>query len=189
MNTRSDRVQRTLALTAGLLASLPSCAWELAGSHTVRLHPRAGEAQVIGTLRVEPEGEEFRFDLKLDTAKFQDFFLSMREFKCLQAEQEVHCHVPYPYHQPATLTAGDLSWLEHALLFFYKTPRDFGARLWNGIYYRLEITDDGLVGTPEAVDLEQISAPPDDATVPPFDPAQRSRIDPASRAFVRLSID
>lgn len=130
----------------------------------------------------------YRYTLKLEPGRFKDFFLSMREFKCIDTPAEIHCHAPYPYANPGTVTATDFTWLEHALLFFYKTPDEFGAKLWNGLYYRLQITDDGLVGTPQAIDLNQIAAPPEDPTVPPFDALSRSDIEPGARAFVKLVI-
>lgn len=41
-----------------------------------------------------------------------------------------------------------------------KKPREFGARLWNGVIYKMAITDEGIVGTPQVVDLNLIGAPP-----------------------------
>lgn len=96
--------------------------------------------------------------------------------------------MPYPYANPRTVSAGDLRWLEHSLLFLFKTQKEFGAKLWNGLYYRLQASDAGLVGTPEAVDLAQIGAPPADLSTPPYGPGDRSEIDPATRWFPRLLI-
>lgn len=143
----------------------------------------------MGTVEFEPVAEGYRYTLKLEPARFKDFFLSMREFKCVEAPAEIQCHAPYPYAHPRTVTPTDFAWLEHALLFFYKTPSEFGAKLWNGLYYRLEMTANGLVGTPQAIDLNQIAAPPTDLAVPPFDAASRTDIDPDARAFVRLVIE
>lgn len=72
----------------------------------------------------------------------------------------------YPYVQPGTIIANDFSWLEHALLFFYKQPSDFGAKLWNGVYYQLKPTDKGLVGEPQALDIGLIGVPPENLDVP-----------------------
>jgi hypothetical protein len=83
----------------------------------------------------------------------------------------------------------DLAWLEHALLFMFKTPSEFGAKLWNGVYFQLRPVGNSLVGTPQAVDLNRISAPPDKPGVPPYRPALRDDIPPTARWFNRLSID
>jgi hypothetical protein len=87
------------------------------------------------------------------------------------------------------INANDFAWLEHALLFLYKVPSDFGARLWNGLYYRMTLTEKGLSGIPEAVDLNLISAPPAEADIPPFRAADRSEIAPGSRWISRISIE
>lgn len=186
------RIRRWLLLVSvGLLTlmNLPASAWEMAGTKTIRLHGRDGQAHPVGTVQFQPKGDKIAFIVKMDPARLKDFFLSMREFKCLEGSGEIACHVPYPYSHPATVSATDLVWLEHSLLFLFKQPKDFGAKWWNGLYYRLQLTDQGLVGTPEAIDLNQISAPPGDLTTPPYGPPARSAIAPESRWFNRLSIE
>ena len=179
-----------LASAMLVLGAAPvAAAWEFAGSRTITLHPREGAPVAIGTVSFEPKGQGQGFTLHMDHARFKDFFLSMKEFKCLESAQEIQCHVPYPYPNPATVSDQDLRWLEHSLLFLYKAPKDFGAKLWNGLYYRLEVTDTGLVGTPEAVDLNMIGAPPEDPSLPPYTEQDRSEINPASRWFSRLTIE
>ncbi len=175
-----------LAVLAALAA--PASAWELAGSKTIALHTREGQALPIGSVEFRPDGDRVRFAIKLDHARFKDYFLSMREFKCIDGPNETHCHVPYPYRMPSSVTAGDLAWLEHALLFLHNTPRDYGAKLANGVYYRLRLTNDGIVGTPQSVDLAHIGAPPSDPDVPPFGPAERGDIGAGERWFSGISI-
>ena len=87
------------------------------------------------------------------------------------------------------MSATDLAWLEHALLFMFKTPSEFGAELWNGVYFQLKATERGFEGRPQAVDLNRISAPPDRPDVPPFRPALRDDIAPGARFFNRLTIE
>jgi hypothetical protein len=174
---------------AALLVSMPAAAWDLAGTKTVTLHSRDGQAVVIGQVDFVPRGERIGVAVRIDHDRFKDYFLSMKEFKCLEGASELQCYVPYPYPNPATVTAGDFAWLEHALMFFYKAPKDFGAKLWNGIYYRLERTEQGLVGTPQAIDLNQIGAPPADTTIPPYGAAERSNVAPDARWFNRLTIE
>lgn len=171
-----------------LCGAVPAHAWDWGGEKTVYLHDRNGEASPIGTVVFEPEGDKQRFSLMLDHSRFTDYFLSMREFKCVEGSAEILCHVPYPYPNPTTVTQDDLRWLEHALLFLFKTPDEFGARLWNGVYFQLAVTDEGIVGTPQAIDLNHIGAPPADASLPPFTADDRSEIEPGARWFERLSI-
>lgn len=178
-------------LSAALLAMalpLSASAWDLAGSKQIKLHTRDGQTIPLGSVEFKPKGDATTFTLHLDHAKMKDFFLSMKEFKCLEGD-EIQCHVPYPYPNPGTINRGDLRWLEHSLLFLYKAPKDFGAKLWNGLYYRMEITDKGIVGTPQAVDLGMIGAPPADTTIPPYGPGERSEITPKSRWITGLSIE
>jgi hypothetical protein len=173
-----------------LVVALPlsAGAWELAGSKVIKLQTRDGQNIVLGTVDFKPKGDASTFALHLDHAKMKDFFLSMKEFKCLEGE-EIQCHVPYPYPNPGTITRKDLRWLEHSLLFLYKAPKDFGAKLWNGLYYQMQITDRGIVGTPQAVDLGMIGAPPADTSIPPYGPGERSEITSNSRWITGLTIE
>jgi len=165
----------------------PAWSWDLAGTHTVELVRSDGSAVTLGQLALTPSGDRVGFEFKPDHAVYQDYFLSMKEFKCLTGRQEVFCHVPYPYPNPRSVTADDLAWLEHAFLFLHKSPKEFGARLWNGVIYKMAITDEGIVGQPQAVDLNLISAPPTD-TAPPYGIGERSDIEPAAREFSQLRI-
>lgn len=161
------------------LAPMAAPAADLAGSRQVLLHSR--------------DGGRTAFLLTLAQVPFKDFFLSMKEFKCVDSPTEVFCHVPYPYAQPGTVRltteATDLAWLEHSLLFMFKTPAEFGAKLWNGVYVQLKATERGLEGSPQAVDLNRISAPPAQPGVPPFRLALRDDIAPGARWFNRLTIE
>lgn len=92
--------------------------------------------------------------------------------------QDVQCYEPYPYPHPHEVSATDVTWLEHDLLFLTKSPREVGAKLDNGVYYQLSVGADGLQGKPEDVDLNRIASPPDDPATPPFgaaDPAPTVR--------------
>ena len=125
----------------------------------------------------------------MEHAVWRDYFLSMREFKCLPAEVEVTCYVPYPYAQPGTIAPDDLGWLEHSLLFLYKQPRDFGAKLWNGMIFKLTRTGEGFVGKPQAVDLNNISAPPADLNAVPYGQFDRDDFAPGARWVTALRIE
>ncbi|HMN92272.1 MAG TPA: hypothetical protein PKC60_03485 [Hydrogenophaga sp.] len=129
------------------------------------------------------------FRVRMDHAVMQDHFLSMREFKCLPATQEITCFVPYPYPHPGTVSASDFSWLEHNLLFFFKQPADFGAKLWNGVIFKFSLTPSGLVGTPQAVDLNRIGVPPERPDEPPYGRFDRDDFTPGARWVQELRIE
>ena len=187
--TRSTARLRAGLLLAAALA-LPAAAADLAGSRQVLLHGRDGSRIALGEVVFTPQADgRSAFVLKLRHQPFKDFFLSMKEFKCVESPSEIFCHVPYPYPQPGTVSATDLAWLEHALLFMFKTPAEFGAKLWNGVYFKLTPTERGFEGRPQAVDLNRISAPPDQPGVPPYRPALRDDIAAGARWFGRLSIE
>ncbi|HRD85454.1 MAG TPA: hypothetical protein PLF63_09810, partial [Rubrivivax sp.] len=95
----------------------------------------------------------------------------------------------YPYPHPGTVAAGQWGWLEHGLLFFYKKPTEFGAKLWNGVYFRLQAEGDKLVGIPQAIDLNLIATPPAKADQPPYRPALRDDMPAGARWFRRLTIE
>ena len=193
MSIRSILVAASAAIACMATSAIAPAATEPtpSGTKTIVLHSRNGEALPIGQVKFRPAGGRTAYEVEIDHHRFKDFFLSMKEFKCLEGEggAEVFCHVPYPYPHPRTVTEKDLSWLEHELLFFFKTPQDFGAKLWNGILFRLDATPKGWVGTPMAVDLNLIGAPPDRADVAPYGAGERSEIDPARRWFNRITIE
>lgn len=174
-----------LALTC---ASGPLAAATLDGTKQIVLHTKDGAKIPIGRVTFHPQADGgATYDLDVDYARFKTFFLSMRDFKCLEGP-EILCYVPYPYAHPHVVHAGDFSWLEHDLLFFFKNPNDYGAKLTNGLYYALHASPTGLTGTPQAIDLDKIAAPPDDPNKPPFAPEDRDDIPDGSRWGAALEI-
>ena len=187
------RAARLRALALALAASAtPAIAatWDLPGPRTLTAVTQDQQRITLGTVHfdVQPDGSA-RFAIRMDPARFTDHFLSMKEFKCLEGPAELMCHVPYPDPQPGTVSDGQLAWLEHGLLFLFKRPGEFGAKLWNGLYFQLERTPQGLRGKAQAVDLNRISAPPDRPAVPPYRPALRDEVRPGSRWIETLLIE
>lgn len=179
-----------LLLAAGGATAQPATAGVPSGERAIVVTTGDGQRVRVGSVRFEPQGDGVaRFAVTMDTAVMRDHFLSMREFKCLEGGPELTCHVPYPHAQPGIVRRGDAAWLEHALLFFYKRPADFGAKLWNGLVFDLKETATGYEGTPRAVDLNVIAAPPPDATTPPLRGALRDAIAPDQRWVRSLSIE
>lgn len=189
------------AARAGLLAAMAAAVataasaqgaagFAFSGSKSLIAVAADGTRTTIGAVQFTPaDAGTATFRISLKPEVFTDFFLSMREFKCLPAAREVTCHVPYPYPNPARVAPGDLAWLEHSLLFLHKSPAEFGAKLWNGIYYEFQVRGNALAGTPRAVDLNEISAPPRDPSVPPFRKALRHDMPPDARWLAALLIE
>jgi hypothetical protein len=160
----------------------------LAGVKDIVLHMEDGKALTVGTVTFTPEGDSSRFKIDFDDTKFTQYFLSMREFKCIEGP-EILCHVPYPYPNPRVVTARDLSWLEHDLLFVYKRPADYGAKMAHGLVYSLTMTSDGFVGRPQSIDLDEIASPPQDLGVAFFTGEHRYHIQPGTRWFESVTIE
>ncbi|MCU0967405.1 MAG: hypothetical protein MUF03_01070 [Rubrivivax sp.] len=182
------------AFAAAVIAFAPGAsqaAWEPSGTRSIFATTAEGTRIRLGVVEFTPapDGASATFRVVLDAAPFVDHFLSMREFKCLPGGTELTCHVPYPHAHPGTVKPGDLAWLEHSLLFFHKSPSEFGAKLWNGIYFELQPAGAGLVGRPRAVDLNLIATPPASASTPPFRPALRHEMPAGSRWIRSLSIE
>jgi hypothetical protein len=185
---RNDLSATLIVMGLGLLPGW-CLAWQLEGEKTITAHTRDQQHIVIGAVRFTPAGDgSIGFQLSINHDKFTDYFLSMKEFKCLGNAVEVTCHVPYPYRHPAKITPDNYAWLEHNLLFLFKLPAEFGAKLWNGLYYKFRLTDNGLVGEPMAIDLNHISAPPDDLTTPPYGPQAMDRVPLGARWLESITV-
>lgn len=174
---------------AAIGAAPAANAIELTGVRTVSLVSKTGEKIPIGKVEFTAQSDgKSNFKLDVDHGKFKDFFLSMKEFKCLDGGVEIMCHVGYPYKSPKLIASNDFAWLEHSLLFMYKQPKDFGAMLWNGIYFEFSNTPTALIGKPQSIDLNRISAPPTSAA-PPYGKANRDDIPAGARWIEKLVIE
>lgn len=185
----------TRARAAGLvlaLAGSAGAAWgfDFRGERPVIAVTADGQRTRIGAVAFTPQPSGLaHFRVRLDPRILQDHFLSMREFKCLPGRPEITCAVPYPYEQPSVAGPSSLDWLEHSLLFFFKQPRDYGAKLWNGVIFRFTVTADALVGEPQAIDLNRLGVPPERLDVPPYGPADRDAFAPGARWLTQLRIE
>ncbi|MEZ5646500.1 MAG: hypothetical protein R3E99_15295 [Burkholderiaceae bacterium] len=174
-----------LLLASALGSTVAWAGFDFKGTKALVAVTAEGERLSIGTVGFTPSDQGLAtFRLSLRDEAFTDHFLSMKEFKCLANAREITCHVPFPYRNPAIAGPGRTAWLEHSLLFLFKSPKEFGAKLWNGVYYRFEEQGSALVGSPMAVDLNEISAPPADDTVPPFGTENRHEM-PADARWIR----
>ena len=176
-----------LALFA-MAGPAPAEPFRFAGEKAIVLHTRDGEAIPIGTVTFTPADGGSTFAVRIDPDRTTTYFLSMRNFRCIEGE-DVFCHVPYPYPIGGPVATRSLDWLEHALLFLTKSPKEFGARFENGIYFRLEVEGERLVGTPQGIDLDQIASPPDDPSVPPYSQVDRYDEPEGDNWIARLTIE
>ena len=116
-------------------------AFDYSGTKTLVAVTRDGARTAIGRVEftAQPQGGA-GFKVGVDPAVMRDHFLSMREFKCLPAEPEITCFVPYPYAGPTRVKPGDFAWLEHHLLFYF-----IGRKALRGIADHVGIFAEGKV--------------------------------------------
>lgn len=130
----------------------------------------------------------YTYDIDWNDGKFSDQFLSMRPFKCLDGAKKQWCRVPYPYKNNGLISQDDLTDLEYDLLFIWKSQGDYGINMWNGIYYDLELTETGLKGVMKEMDMDILSAPPEDGNLRPIGAFDLEPADPDSHWLPGLSI-
>lgn len=153
-----------------------SCAKQSAPVHTdtfyqgtkqISLLDNKGNRLSIGSISFSSKTETIDYQIHLKHKLFKDYFLSMKEMKCLEGP-ELWCHLAYPYDNPRNITKIDLTWLSHDLLFMYKKHTEFGANFYNGIYYDFKLESGRLIGTAMGLDLNLIAAPPENEAQPPI---------------------
>ncbi len=149
---------------------------ELSGRKSVYLVDKSEQKLKIGDVHFNASVDGVSYKLVLEREKFQDYFLSMKEMKCLEGD-ELWCHLPYPYQSPRVVKSDDFRWLEHDLLFMFKKKEAFGANFWNGIYYKMSFRNGRIEGTAQAVDLNMLAAPPEDQSIPPVSEADLDEAD------------
>ena len=157
-----------LLFLALLFSATTAFADPLSGEKTVYLVTSSDERFAVATINFQQteSGENYALDWNNDL--FGEFFLSMRPFRCLEGPERNWCYVPYPYENPHRVTADDLTDLEYDLLFLWKKANDYGITLWNGVYYKLEIDGDRIVGVMHDMDMNRMSAPPPDGVLRPI---------------------
>ncbi|PRY75360.1 hypothetical protein [Marivita geojedonensis] len=126
------------------------------------------DSQGVRVEIAEIEVKSGKYAIEMKSEKFTDHFLSMRPFKCLEGPEKTWCHVPYPYMIRRDVSK-DLTDLEYDLLFLWKGATEYGIDMWNGVYYRLGVSDDGRIrGTLHEMDMNILSVPPDDGNMRPI---------------------
>lgn len=138
------------------------------GEKGVYLVDKSGHKQRVASIVFTPKEKGYLYSLILDIEYFEDQFLSMRPFKCLMGGERVVCYVEYPYANQHYIEEGDLTSLEYDLLFLHKSPTEYGINLWNGIYYKLQFAGDRIKGQLHELDMNILSAPPEEGVIRPI---------------------
>lgn len=145
-------------LAFSMLWSLAALAAELSGGRGIWLSNAEGERQRIGTVVFSPAGAgQTRFKVSMDES-LEEYFLAMRPFRCLTGPRQRLCHFPVE-REAQVISAGDLVPLEYALLFMRTAPKSLHIDPFNGLYYRMELTESGIVGRLHDVDMDPFITP------------------------------
>jgi hypothetical protein len=148
-------------------------AWAfLAGDYRLILEDDRGERLPLGEVRFRPAASGFAYRIDWDETRFENHFLSMRPFKCLRHPRRMICRLPYPYALQRRITETDLTDLEYDLLFLHRAPGEYGINAWNGLYFRLHLDGERLIGELGETDLNVLQAPPPEGVTRPIDPQQ-----------------
>jgi hypothetical protein len=153
----------SLLWLSALLVSGAARAQNLVGKKTITLSDAIGgggnETIVIGTVTFTPAPEgKTQFKVELDSAKFGEYFLAMRPFKCVTGPRQHLCHFPLE-RVGDTITSSDFQPLEYALMFMHKKPATVSLDSRNGLFYALTRTPAGFSGRVSDVDMEPIIVP------------------------------
>ncbi|MEQ8824512.1 MAG: rhodanese-like domain-containing protein [Filomicrobium sp.] len=161
----------------------------LAGTKTIYLIDGQGTPTEIGQVAFTNSGEKSAIDVKLQSKDFEEKFLSMRPFRCIDGTKQTVCHLPYPYQLEDKVTAKDLRDLEYRLLFLHKGPTDYGIDAWNGMYYRLKADASGkITGALHEADFNILAVPPEPGVTRPIGEADLQEAETERHRFPKIEI-
>ena len=167
---------RLFVLIVALAAVTQAHAFEPSGAKRIVAHMHDGKDVHVGTVTFTSKGDGATYRLEHGHEALQGVLPVDAAVQVPRWFGRVWCYVPYPYDHPHVVTAKDYSWLEHDLLFFWKTPTSYGAKMDNGLIYDFKPVGAALVGKPQAIGLEKIASPQDDPKVPPYQAADRDNV-------------
>jgi hypothetical protein len=170
-----------------MTVSITANAIPLEGDKKVYLVSSGNELTHIANVIFSNQGDKSDYEVKFVDKPFENQFLSMRPFQCIMGKKQVMCHVPYPYEANKHVTDDDLSLLSNDLLFLHKSPSEYGINMWNGIYYKLKMEGENIVGEVNEVDMNSIASPPDDLNAP-FPQDEIFEADVANYVYPKLLI-
>jgi hypothetical protein len=156
---------------------------------SVFLVDNAGAKTHIANVEFSQNGERKDYKVVWNDSAFDDYFLSMRPFKCVPNAKKLWCRVPYPYEIKRELIDNDTTDLEYDFLFVWKNANDYGIDMWNGVYYDLTADGAGFVGQMNAFDLGRLAVPPPKGELRPIKSDFLDEADPTSHLFPNLLIE
>lgn len=156
---------------------------------TISLQDASGVETVdIGQITFTAKDDAYSYDFKLNEDAFEKQFLSMRPFDCMQKPKMMVCHLPYPYKNNRVISKDDLADLEYELLFLHKYPGAYGIDAYNGIYYKLSMTETGIEGVLHDADMNVLKVPPEDEAIRPITPDMLYEASPSKHWFTKVLI-
>lgn len=170
------------------VCSIANAVSVLSGEKTITLLSASNQALVIGKISFNQQGDRVTYTISLEDSVFSDEFLSMRPFKCISQANQMACNLVYPYKKLGYITENNLTDLEYDLLFLHKSATEYGINAWNGLYYDLELNDEGLVGTLKEVDLNVLASPPEEGDLRPITEDMLHEADPEHHLFPSVTI-
>jgi hypothetical protein len=137
---------------------------ELSGSKTATLISNSGEKIIIGKVAFSQTAKGTQAVFTADPKVFEERFLAMRPFICLDGDKHSYCH--YPYRSPQIITDKDLTDLEYQFMFLRKPRNSVSLDPNSGLYYEIKKTANGFEGALREVDMTPIIVPEGDMTRP-----------------------
>ena len=182
-------MRHLIAVTLAATLATPGLAEPLSGERQIIFVDGEGNRHTAGRVAFTPQGNQTSYSISWTPSAFEDHFLSMRPFRCMEGPAKLWCHVPYPYPINRTISGDDLTDLEYDLLFVWKGASDYGINMWNGVYYQLEATETGLAGHLHEMNMDVLSAPPPDGSLRPVKAGDLHQVDPGGHWLPRVLIE
>lgn len=179
---------RHAILVLAFCLSLAASAGDEVRQLPVSLEDSSGQQMRIGTLMLTPVKEGWSYHLDMDRSCFEERFLSMRPFICLEGRVYSLCHLSYPYPLERRITKTDLVDLEYDLLFIQKRTAEYGIDAHKGVYYRLTWNNDRIEGRVYETDLDKLAVPPEAGVKRPIAAQDLYEADAGRHAWPKIVI-
>ena len=161
----------------------------LTGTKTISLMQLDGTKHPVATVKFVSNGKKSTYKIEWNDSKFAEHFLSMRPFRCFEGTTKYWCRVPYPYPISRSVSADNLTDLEYDTLFIWKGSSEYGINMWNGVYYKLKMDGARLVGAINEIDMDKLSAPPEEGNLRPVEEQDLEPGEPESHWLPVLVIE